>query len=198
LAVVTPTLDGDVLAVLALADATFTTGQLERMLPKGSDDGIRKVLARLRQQGVVLAERAGNTYLYRLNREHLAAGPIVEMARMRSTLLDRLGTHLAGWEWPPVYGAVFGSMARGTAEPDSGVDLLLVRPDDAPEATWEAQLAGLSSAVTRWTGNDARPVAFSPTELKRRRKEPLFHDVLDQGLTVAGDREWFRRQLGAK
>jgi predicted nucleotidyltransferase len=198
LAVVTPTLDGDVLAVLALADAAFTTGQLERMLPKGSDDGIRKVLARLCQQGVVLAERAGNAYLYRLNREHLAAGPIVELAKMRSTLLERLEAHLAGWEPPPVYAAVFGSMARGTARPDSDVDLLLVRPDDVPEAKWEAQVAALSSAVTRWTGNAARPVEFTPAELKHRRQEPLFQDVLAQGLTVAGEREWFRLQLGAK
>jgi predicted nucleotidyltransferase len=97
-----------------------------------------------------------------------------------------------------VHGAVFGSMARGRAEPDSDVDLLLVRPDEAPEATWEAQVGGLSSAVTRWTGNDARPVEFSLAELKRRRKDPLFHDLLAQGLTVAGEREWFRRQLGAK
>ena len=58
LAVVTPTRDGDVLAVLALVDEAFTTGQLHRTLSRFSEDGIRKVLARLRKQGIVLSERA--------------------------------------------------------------------------------------------------------------------------------------------
>jgi hypothetical protein len=39
-------------------------------------------------------ERAGNAYLYRFNRDHLAAGPILELARPRLTLLsaDRRGS----------------------------------------------------------------------------------------------------------
>jgi hypothetical protein len=52
--------------------------------------------------------------------------------------------------------------------------------------------------VTKWTGNDARPIEFSVDELKSRRKEPLFKDVLAQGLTVGGDREWFRRLVGSR
>lgn len=53
LAVVTPTLDGPVLAALAAADSPFTTGQLTRVLDGGSKEGIRKVLRRLTAQGVV-------------------------------------------------------------------------------------------------------------------------------------------------
>lgn len=87
-ATVTPTLDGDVLAVLVQAEATFTTGQLHRVLGKYSEDGIRKVLMRLRGQGIVLAERVGNAYAYRLNRGHLAAGPVIALARSRALLLE--------------------------------------------------------------------------------------------------------------
>ena len=61
-ATVTPTLDGDVLAVLAAHDATFTTGQIHRVLNSFSEEGIRRVLSRLVLQGVVLAERVGRTY----------------------------------------------------------------------------------------------------------------------------------------
>jgi hypothetical protein len=42
-ATVTPTLDGDVLTVLATHDATFTTGQIQRILNGFSEEGIRKV-----------------------------------------------------------------------------------------------------------------------------------------------------------
>ncbi len=50
-ATVTPTLDGDVLAVLATADATFSISQIPRILATASGEGIRKVLTRLTAQG---------------------------------------------------------------------------------------------------------------------------------------------------
>jgi predicted nucleotidyltransferase len=187
-----------VLAVLALADTSFTTGQLNRMLPEHSENGIRRVLLRLVGQGIVEAARAGNAYLYRFNREHLAAGPITDLVNLRATLLDRIEERLKTWKWQPVYAAVFGSMARGSAMTGSDVDLLLVRPDETPEDDWAAQVADLAEVVTKWTGNDARPIEFSVDELKSSRKEPLFKDVLAQGLTVAGDREWFRRLVGSR
>jgi hypothetical protein len=44
LATITPTLDGDVLALLAQHEVTFTAGQLHRILDRYSEEGIRKVL----------------------------------------------------------------------------------------------------------------------------------------------------------
>jgi predicted nucleotidyltransferase len=198
LAVVTPTLDGDVLAVLAQADTTFTTGQLHRMLPRVSEDGIRKALGRLREQGIVRSERAGNAYLYRFNRDHLAAGPILELAQQRATLLSRIEGRLETWRWSPVYAAVFGSMAEGTAGTRSDVDLFLVRPDDVPDDEWDAQVAELASDISKWTGNDARPIEFSVSDLVARRKEPVFAEVLANGLTVFGQRAWMQRQIGGR
>ncbi len=198
LAVVTPTLDGDVLAVLSQSDATFTTGQLHRMLPQVSEDGIRKALRRLCAQGIVLSEKAGNAYLYRFNRDHLAAGPILELARQRATLLSRIEERLKTWRFPPMYAAVFGSMAEGTAGVGSDVDLLLVRPDDSPDDEWDAQVADLTVNISKWTGNDARPIEFSVGDLSARREERLFAEVLAKGLTVCGQRAWLQRRIGAK
>jgi predicted nucleotidyltransferase len=195
LAVVTPTLDGDVLAVLSQADTTFTTGQLHRMLPRVSEDGIRKALGRLCEQGIVLSERAGNAYLYRFNRDHLAAGPILELAQLRATLLSRIEERLESWRWSPVYAAVFGSMAEGTAGTGSDVDLLLVRTDDVSDDEWEAQVAELALDISNWTGNDARPIEFTVSDLVARRKERVFTEVLAKGLTVYGKRAWLQRQI---
>ena len=83
LTTVTPTLDGDVLNVLAQQETAFTTGQIRRVLGSYSEEGIRKVLARLTRQGVVHAERVGNAYSYQLNREHLAAEHIIGEGRVR-------------------------------------------------------------------------------------------------------------------
>ncbi|NNM97247.1 MAG: nucleotidyltransferase domain-containing protein [Candidatus Dormibacteraeota bacterium] len=198
LAVVTPTLDGDVLAVFAQANTTFTTGQLHRMLPRFSEDGIRKALGRLCEQGIVTSERAGNAYLYCFNRNHLAAGPILELAQLRVTLLSRIEERLGIWRWPPVYAAVFGSMARGTATTSSDVDLLLVRPDEVADDEWDTQVAELASDISKWTGNDARPIEFTASDLVARREERIFTEVLTTGLTVHGQRVWLQRQIGGK
>lgn len=195
LATITPTLDADVLAVLARHDVTFTTGQLHRILTTYSEEGIRKVLNRLRQQGVVEARRAGAAYLYGLNRDHLAAGPITELANLGSTLLSRLEQRLAGWTVRPVYAAVFGSAATGRMTPESDLDLLLVHHDDAPSEVWTGQVDTLLTEITRWTGNDAQLLEYSVAALALARDEPVIRDVLDVGLTVAGTRAWFDRQV---
>ncbi len=79
--------------------------------------------------------------------------------------------------------------------PDSDLDLLLVRADDSPRLAWDQQVVVLASDVTRWTGNDARPLEYTVSELAGARAEPVLHDVLADGLTLAGSRAWLTRQL---
>jgi hypothetical protein len=79
---------------------------------------------------------------------------------------------------------------------DSDLDLMLVRPDDADDVLWETQVNDLVSEVTRWTGNDTRPLEFTASELAARgRDEPVLRAVLDRGLTVAGKRSWLNEQV---
>jgi hypothetical protein len=196
IATVTPTLDGDVLAVLARPETTFTTGQLHRVLGQYSEDGIRKVLLRLTGQGIVLANRVGNAYAYQLNREHLAAAPVIALARARTTLLERLKAQFADWQPAPVYAAVFGSAARGDMTADSDIDFLLIRPDDVDEDAWEERVTALAAQVTRWTGNDARPLQFTVSEVGDH--EPVLRDVLRDGLTIAGTRAWLVKAMGVR
>ena len=195
LATVTPTLDGDVLAVLAQHEVSFTTGQLHRVLSRYSQEGIRKVLIRLTRQGVVYAERVGNSYSYRLNGDHLAARPIIELAHIPRTLLQRLEDRLSAWAFKPTYAAVFGSAARGTMTEDSDLDILLVLDDDTPIDEWEQQVAELAADVSKWTGNDTRPLEYTVSELSAARDEPVLRAVLAEGLTVAGNRAWLNRHL---
>lgn len=197
LATVTPTLDGDVLTILAAHDGTFTTGQIHRILDGFSEEGIRKVLTRLVLQGVVLADRVGNAFTYRLNTDHLAAEPIRALARLTSTFFTRLEQHLGGWHEPPAYAAVFGSAATGGMTLHSDVDIFFVRDRDITESTWSHQVGELTTAVARWTGNDARVVEYSLDELRRSNTEPMVRDVVDHGLTVAGSRAWLIKQLRA-
>lgn len=195
LATVTPTLDGDVLAVLATHDTAFTTGQIHRILNRFSEEGIRKVLSRLVLQGVVTADRVSNAFTYRLNRDHLAAEPILALVGLPNTFLSRLEHALDQWEHRPKYGAVFGSALRGTMTVHSDIDLFLVQDRGTPPAAWARNINELAANVTRWTGNDTRIVEYTITELRKAAAEPMVGEVLDTGLTIAGSRAWLLKQV---
>lgn len=196
LAVVTPTLDGDVLAALALADTSFTPGQLHRIVSSHSEDGIRRVLHRLAGQGIVASDRVGRTFTFRLNRRHLAAEAIIALARLRATLLGRIEETLAEWQPRPVYGAVFGSAARGDMRTDSDIDLLLVRPDKCDRERWDELVSKLTADIEDWTGNDAQILEFTESEIRNSgTEEPVLRDVRSHGLTVAGSSTWLARAL---
>lgn len=202
-ATVTPTLDGDVLGVLATSEVTFTITQIQRILTTASGEGIRKVLTRLTAQGVVLHDQVGRTNTYRLNTEHLAAEPILALSRLTETFLDRLEAHLDGWGKALKYAAVFGSAATGQMNLRSDIDLFLVRAsepkydDPVDQEVWEERVTELARLVTAWTGNDGRVVEYTEDELRAAAAagEPLLSDVARQGLTIAGTRAWLTRQV---
>lgn len=203
-ATVTPTLDGDVLAVLATGEVTFTITQIQRILTTASGEGIRKVLTRLTAQGVVLHDQVGRTNTYRLNAEHIAAEPILALSRLTTTFLERLQAHLERWDEALKYTAVFGSAATGRMTLGSDIDLFLVRASDPERGAghgnpdvWEQQVTELARSVTAWTGNDGRVVEYTEDELRAAAAagEPLLSEVARQGLTVAGTRAWLNSQL---
>src|SRR5438067_4370677 len=98
--VVSPTLDGDVLMVLARADRALTGRAVEREAG-ASHGGVARALDHLVGEGVVIREPAGRAYLYRLNRDHLASPWIEGLAGLRLQLVDRLRASLVGWTVQP-------------------------------------------------------------------------------------------------
>ena len=168
LAVITPTVDGDVLAVLARAEASFTGRQVHQVAGRHSERGVRNALHRLSAQGIVTRHRVGSSDQYRLNRAHLAAPHVEALARLREELLRRVASELERWTVPAGFAALFGSAARGDMQPESDIDVLVIRPDavKADDAQWRDQLDGLASNVTAWTGNDTRILEFGVREAR--------------------------------
>lgn len=184
---VTPTLDGDVLRVLARANASFTGRQVHRLIGRASETGVRRALERLVDQGVVLRTPAGQAYLYRLNREHLAADHIVALATLTGTLISLLRSEVAGWAVASPAVVLFGSTARGEADEHSDVDLLVLRsPDvDPDDHEWRSQLEALADRVRAWTGNDAEILEYAEHEADPDR-EPMIADADREGVVIAG------------
>lgn len=196
---VTPTLDGGVLAVLARADARFTPGQVQKLMGRGALVGIRKVLDRMAAQGIVQAERTPNAVLYSLNWEHVGAKWVIGLATLRDQILDRLSGALEEFPIRPTYAALFGSAARGEMRSESDLDLFIVRPRrvDSENQRWQRSLVDLSLAATRWTGNDLRVLEYGEAELSRRARssEPVLAAVLEEGIPLVGDPAWLRERV---
>jgi predicted nucleotidyltransferase len=163
LAVVTPTLDAAVLHALAATTAWASGAQVHRLAGAGSSDGVRKVLARLVEQGIVLADEHPHATLYVLNRDHVAAGPIVALTRLRADIVNRITAAVTDWQPPLAHASLFGSFARGEATTASDIDVLLILAPDAADdiESRTAQLDRLAADIRTWTGNRAQIIAIT-------------------------------------
>jgi predicted nucleotidyltransferase/DNA-binding transcriptional ArsR family regulator len=154
---VTATLDGPVLAVLARSGKPLTAGEVASQMPRGSEVGVRRSLARLVEQGIVRAEIMGRNLVHQLNRDHVAA-PIADLlAGLRLELWQRLRRTLGTWNPKPLYGYVFGSTARGDGDSTSDIDLLLIHtlfPGDADPRRRSSGLGDRLVGVAAEFGSD--------------------------------------------
>lgn len=195
--IITPTLDGDALAVLAGASDEFSAPQVHALIGSYTVEGVRRALQRLVGQGIVIARRPTRTVLYRLNRDHLGAEPVVAIATMRTRLLSQLRQRFERWDPTAEYAALFGSAASGKMRADSDIDLFVVRPrnTDADSAPWRDQVDAVARDVTSWTGNDTRVLEYDTGEVAEARAidDPILDDILSHGLVLHGSSSFLGR-----
>lgn len=164
---VTPTLDGPVLRVLARTTHPMTRQQVADLIGEASEAGVRKVLRRLAEQGVVIEQRIGTHYTYVGNREHIM-WPAVEVFMSAADRLDTtIREHVEAWKVPALSVELFGSVAAGTSTADSDIDLMVYRPSltDDQVGLWDSQVAELRMAVECWTGNVCEILEIDPRTL---------------------------------
>lgn len=178
------------LDVLAHTTRPLTGREIARLASRGSERGVRLVLHRLVAQGLVTAREAGSASLFVLNREHVAAGIVEGLLRLRVELIERIRDEVEGWSSPPVHVSVFGSAARADGHVESDIDLFIVRPEDLAEddPQWREQLHRLAERIERWSGNNASLHEVSPKGLKAalRRGEPIIASLRDASVVLAG------------
>jgi predicted nucleotidyltransferase len=185
-AAVTPSLEGDVLVVLAGTTQPLTGARVAALVRRGTVRGVQKALDRLVEQGIVDRQVAGRAYLHVLNRDHVAAPIVDALAGLRGEFLRRVRDDLASWDLAPVHASLFGSAARGDGDAGSDIDLLVVRPADVDEedAAWREQLDGLAARVESWTGNHAGIIELGEAELAH--PSPTLKEVRAEGIDLAG------------
>lgn len=187
---VIPSLDGAVLGVLARTTRLISGRQVHRLAGTGSEAGVRLVLNRLSKTGLVHVHDAGNSLLYSLNRRHLAADAVLQLADLRQRFIAMLSEEIEKWAVQPMHASLFGSAARGDGTVESDVDLLLVRSDsqDELDMQWQEQLAMLAELIDARTGNRAQMYDVSAGGLRKHVStgEPIVDEWRRDAITLTG------------
>jgi hypothetical protein len=191
-----PKLDGSIYRVLARTTAPLTGARVAALAGKASYPGILTALSRLVHQGTVLVERAGSSYMYRANREHIL-WPAIEQAvaaadSVLPTLTQRLSQlideHLGTNDSRHCTLAIFGSVARETSTVDSDLDLVAVFPDHIPDEKRAEFVDALGVSTRRWTGNSCNVYAVSASRIRElvRAMDPIVESWRSDAVTFHG------------
>lgn len=188
---VVPSLDGPVLEALAGTTLPLTTLEIHRLARVGSSMGVRRVLERMAEQGIALADRRGNAIYYTGNRDHLAWPAVEILAGLRRALREQLVVVISGWSIPPIHASLFGSTARADGDAASDLDILLVKPDLQPpdDERWDEQIDALRSRAVALSGNRCQAFVVTTERLREhvRAGDPLVDAWLRDGIHLAGD-----------
>jgi predicted nucleotidyltransferase len=185
-----PGTSGRILAVLAETTAELNLRTLSRLSGVSLAQASR-VMPRLVELGMVERRDVPPTALFRLVEEHVASRVVVAVARSRTAVLDELGRVAANTITPaPIGVVVFGSLARGTADTHSDIDVLVIRPtavgdeDDA----WHNSVEQWRQHARRLTGNpvDILDVAEADVGRLLRSRRPLWTDIRHHGVVILG------------
>lgn len=191
LATLLPAADAGALAVLAETEAPLTGRRIAELAGEHSHPSTLRALNRLVGQGLVLVEPAGRANLYRLNRHHVLAPAVLNMANARATVVAQLVDALHAWRVRCLHASLYGSVARGDADASSDIDVLLVRPEQLTEdeqQVWDRQLADLETVVHAWTGNHLSWLETTVPDLVRAQAagEPIFESWRDDAIRLVG------------
>lgn len=185
---VIPGAQGKVLAVLAETTAEFNLRTLARLAGVSVAQASR-VMPGLVELGVVERREVPPSSQFRLIRENVAAQAIVQLARSRDTALAQIADAAADLVPSPVSIIVFGSFARGEADEQSDLDVIVVRPDEiADDDVWAAAIEQWRSEARAITGNEVEvlEVAHDEVPAKLDSGSTLWRDVARDGLMVHG------------
>jgi predicted nucleotidyltransferase len=182
-------LDGPVLEVLVRTTRPLTGREVHRLAAAGSENGVRAVLHRLAEQGLVLADERSNAVFYVLNRDHLAAPAVDVLVNLWGTFVGRLREAFDGWDPRPIHASLFGSAARRDGTAASDVDILLVRPaKPADTRRWVTQTERLAESVHAWTGNHCQFYEVTRRAVAEhvQVREPIIESWRRDAVTVYG------------
>jgi len=186
---VIPGAQGRILAVLVETTAPLNLRNLARLAGVSPAQASR-VMPGLVELGLVERYEVPPSSQFVLARPNVAAQAVIELARSRETAAERIGLAAASMATPPESVIVFGSFARGEADLESDIDVVVVRPDSIDEDNdeWATALDAWRDEARAITGNSVEIVEVSLGEAssKVRGRSEFWRNVRRDGLSVYG------------
>jgi hypothetical protein len=186
---IVPGAQGRVLAVLLETTAELNLRTIAQLAGISQAQASR-LLPDLVALGVVERREVPPASLFRLVPEHVASRALLALARSTSTVLDEMGRLAGALAHRPVSVIVFGSFARREAEPDSDIDVVVVRPAEVDEDddAWSASIEGWRRDVRRLAGNPVEVLEVSAHEAasKLGGRSQVWADIRRDGHVVHG------------
>jgi predicted nucleotidyltransferase len=185
-----PGAQGEILAVLAETTAHLNLTTISRLAGVSVAQASR-VLPGLVHLGLVERVEAPPSALFRLVDENLAGRLVRSMTDLHSLALRAVGDGSALQKARPELVIVFGSFARGEADADSDLDLVIVRPLEISEddPAWADSIISLDQDLSRALGNPVNILEIGVNDLERRLKSrvELWKSIRTEGIVVYGD-----------
>ena len=186
---VIPGVQGRALAVLAETTAELNLRTLAR-LSGVSVAQMSRVLPDLVELGLVDRREVPPSSLFRLNRDHVASGAVLALGSARQAVLGELTSFAAELPVVPRSVIVFGSFARGEADVESDIDVVVVRPRSvaADDDNWEHSVDQLRDRVRTITGNRVEILEVGEDEVavKLSGRAQVWRDVRREGIVAYG------------
>lgn len=183
---VAPSLDGPVLIALATTTAPASLAEVHRRSGRGSKSGVRQVLARMVEAGLVHEVPGG----FVLNRGHVAAAAVLLLADLHGELVRRIRAAVEQWGGDVLLVGLFGSAARRDGDTSSDIDVVVISDADGLGSFVDQ----LSEQIRSWTGNRAQVIGMPPSELQRLRRAdaPIVSSWERELLAICGSRRALR------
>jgi hypothetical protein len=185
---VIPGAQGRILGVLARTTADLNLRTIARLAGVSPAQASR-VLPDLVALGMVERKETPPSSLFRLVDENVAAQLVRSLSGSYHEVLRRLGEEAARMSPAPASVIIFGSFARGDADADSDIDVLIVRADDVPDdEAWASGLGHWWLRAARIAGNGVEVIEDDARTVGRklRRSGPLWGDIRREGIVVYG------------
>jgi predicted nucleotidyltransferase len=157
-----------------------------------------EVLSDLAHLGVVDREIVGSSHLFSINKDHLCYQTLKVLASPMPALIKQIQRIVAGFQRAPLAVVIFGSVAKGSSQAGSDLDLLVLRPNHvSPEdSAWESQTLELVVQLERSTGYPVQLVEYSENEFQAlvNRGARLVTELSDTAVAVTGELQLARRE----
>jgi predicted nucleotidyltransferase len=154
--------------VFGQPERRFQSGELIRLAASGTG-AAHRLLTRLAGSGLVTVERLGNQKHYQANRASPVYAELHGLIVKTSGLLGPLSTALAGLADRIRAAFVYGSVAKGTDQAASDIDLMVI----ADELEYADVFSALQS-VEAQLGRTVNPNVMTLAEWRRKHKQAGF------------------------